>query len=108
MLLVRHITLATNGLAENAVKTFKQAMKKTEGDLEVRLCRFLFDYRITPHATTGIPPCELLMNRRVKSRFDLLMPLVEDRVLRKRGSSQKPCNRQHPGISSNTRRSCLL
>ena len=36
---------ATNGLAERAVQTFKQGLKKlTEGSLEKRLARFLFSY----------------------------------------------------------------
>ena len=41
---------ASNGLAERAVQTFKNAMKKaTTSDLETHLSRFLFQYRITPH-----------------------------------------------------------
>lgn len=87
---------ATNGLAENAVKTFKQAMKKTEGDIELRLSRFLLYYRITPHITTGVPPCELLMNRRIKSRFDLLKPSVEERVMKK----QEAQARGHVSVSA--------
>ena len=85
---IRHITGApyhpsTNGLAENAVKTFKQAVKKMEGVLEDSLHKFLFNYRITPHATTGVPPCELLMKRKIKSRFDLLRPSIENHVAKK-------------------------
>ena len=74
-------------MAENAVKSFKSALKKSSGDLEDRLFRYLFDYRITPHATTGIPPCELLMKRKIKCRFDLLRPSVDGNV-RKRQESQ--------------------
>eukprot|EP00731_Ephydatia_muelleri_P017266 Em0010g364a len=33
---------ATNGLAERAVQTFKEALQKTSGDIETRLARFLF------------------------------------------------------------------
>jgi len=86
---IRHVTSApyhpaTNGLAENAVKTFKMAMKKSPGgNSEDILYRFLFDYRISPHSTTGIPPCELLMNRKVKSRFDMLRPSISDKVMKK-------------------------
>ena len=59
---IRHVRGApyypsTNGLAENAVKLFKEAMKKTDGDLEARLDRYLFDYRVTPHVTSGILSC---------------------------------------------------
>ena len=64
---IRHVKsapyhLATNGLAERAVQTFKAAMKKASTDtpIETRVSRFLFHYRVTPHSTTGIPPAELL------------------------------------------------
>ena len=36
-----------------------------------------------PHSTTGVPPCELLMKRRVKTRFDLLRPNIDNHVVRK-------------------------
>jgi len=49
---------ASNGLAERAVQTVKEALKKTTGDLETRLARFLFQYRLTPHSTTGQLPAE--------------------------------------------------
>ena len=103
---IRHITgapyhAATNGLAENAVKTFKSAMKKSTGDMEDRLFRFLFDYRITPHVTTGVPPCELLMNRKVKCRFDLLRPSIGNIVKKKQEIQARnySCNRAGPDIT---------
>ena len=52
---------ASNGLAERAVQTFKQGMKKlNEGSLSEKIARFLFSYRITPQSTTGVSPGELL------------------------------------------------
>ncbi len=91
---IRHITgapyhPATNGLAENAVKSFKQTTKKMEGDMEERLDRFLFDYRITPHSITGVPPCEMLMRRKIKSRFDLIRPSMEARVYRRQEAQMR-------------------
>ena len=77
---IRHITTAPyhpagNRLAERAVQTFKQALKKEPTkDLDTQLSKFLFCYRMTPHATTGIPPAELLMQRKPRSRLDLLKP----------------------------------
>lgn len=48
---------ASDGLAERAVQTFKSALKRLKKDsLEKRIQRFLFDYRITLHSTTGILP----------------------------------------------------
>ena len=37
-------------------------------------------YRITPHTTTGIPPSELLMGCRLRSRLDLLHPDLSGHV----------------------------
>ena len=71
---------ASNGLAEHAVQTVKEALKKTTGDLETRLARFLFQYRLTPHSTTGQPPAELLMGRCPRSHLDFLFPSVAQRV----------------------------
>ena len=45
-----------------------------------KLIKFLFKYRITPHSTTGIPPAELLMGRRLRSRLDLLQPSLTSKV----------------------------
>ena len=50
---------ASNGLAERAVRTIKQGLRKmTEGSLSDRIARFLFQYRNTPHSTTGMIPAE--------------------------------------------------
>ena len=54
-----------------------------DGILNNKLSRLLFTYRITPHSTTGISPSELLMGRKLKSRFDLLKPNIAVRVEQK-------------------------
>ena len=83
---IKHVTSAlyhpsSNGQAERAVQTVKQGIKQTPGKtIQERLSKFLFNYRITPHATTGIPPCELLMKRQLRSSLDLLIPKVQQRV----------------------------
>ena len=51
--------------------------------METQIALFLLNYRITPHTTTGIAPAELLMNRRPRSRLDLLHPDVSGAVRRK-------------------------
>ena len=65
---------SSNGLAERAVQTLKEALKKTSGDIATRLARFLFQYRNTPHTTTGISPAELLLGRKPRTLLDLLHP----------------------------------
>ena len=83
---VLHITSAPyhpsmNGLAERAVQTFKQALKRIQGSsIQEKLSKFLFQYWITPHTMTGIAPAELLMGRRFRSRLDLLFPTVLQKV----------------------------
>ena len=67
---------ASNGLAERAVQTVKEGLRKTTGDLETRLSRFLAQYRLTPQTTTGQAASELLMNRRPRSRLDLVQPTL--------------------------------
>ena len=53
----------------------KQALRQMQGSGTIfdKLSRFLFMYRITPH-TSSVAPSELLMGRRLRSRFDLLHP----------------------------------
>ena len=58
---IYHVTSApyhpsTNGLAES--------FGVSRGTISDRLARFLFQYRNTPHTTTGLIPAELLLGRR--------------------------------------------
>ena len=74
---IRHIRStpyhpSTNGLAERFVLTFKSAMKASEDDglsLHIRISRFLANYRAAPHATTGISPSELFLQRKMRTKF---------------------------------------
>jgi len=43
-----------------------------------RLQNFLLTYR--PHGTTGIPPCDLVMGRRLRTHWDLLKPDLQAAV----------------------------
>ncbi|XP_065197172.1 uncharacterized protein K02A2.6-like [Sycon ciliatum] len=67
---------ASNGLAERAVQTVKNALRKSVGgsDLESCLYRFLFQYRLTPQSTTGQSPFQLMMGHKPRSRLDLTFP----------------------------------
>lgn len=65
---------SSNGLAERAVQTFKSAVRKLDGPMELRLSKFLFKYRVTPQTTTGLSPAQLLMGRRLRTHLDLIHP----------------------------------
>lgn len=54
--------------------------KTTEGTINCRLARVLFNYRITPQSTTGTSPAQLLMGRLLRTRLDLLKPDLLVRV----------------------------
>ena len=65
---------ASNGLAEQAVQTLKNGLKKVrDGTLASRIARVLFSYRTAVHATTGRSPAELLIGRPPCTRMDLLV-----------------------------------
>ncbi|XP_056647227.1 uncharacterized protein K02A2.6-like [Diorhabda sublineata] len=61
---------ASNGQAENAVKTVKQALLKilkrsSLPELNRNLNNFLLSYRITPHCSTGKSPANLMFQRNI-------------------------------------------
>lgn len=98
---IRHIRSSTyhpssNGLAERAVQSFKESMKKypSTESVETRLSRFLFWYRLTSHSTTGVAPPQLLLGRIPRSQLDLLKPELSDKV-RVKQESQKNYHDQH-------------
>lgn len=74
---------ATNGAAENAVRSFKTAMAKAimnaklnanTIDMNSFILKYLFDYRIAKHSATEETPAKLMLGREIKSRFDLIKP----------------------------------
>ena len=77
---VRHILTApyhpaSNGQAERAVRVFKESMKTLlNGDIETKLNRLLFSYRIMPDSVTGKSPAKLLLNRQLRSAFSMIGP----------------------------------
>ena len=72
---------ASNGLAERSVGVYKSSLCRFKGgSLETNLSRLLFNYRITPHRTTVVAPCDLLMKRRLRSSLDKFRPSVLSRV----------------------------
>lgn len=94
---IRHITSSayhprTNGEAERFVQTFKKAVHNSEGDLTYCIQRFLFNYRCTPHSTTGVAPAEMLTGRRPRSLFDLIKPDVYKTVAAAQARQEKSYN----------------
>ena len=92
---IKHLTSApyhpaSNRLAEKTVQTVKAALKKatTGTSLESVISRFLFQYQLTPHTTTGVSPAKLLMNRKPHSRLDILYPDVSSRVRDHQGTQK--------------------
>lgn len=81
---IKHLTSppfhpATNGFAENAVKSFKQGIKKCLMDVinqhvsfQTIVNRYLFHYRNSVHITTGCTPSSLIFKHHIRTRFDLL------------------------------------
>lgn len=71
---------ASNGMAENFVKTFKRRMKillRKGKTIEEAIDTILFDYRTTKHSTTGETPAKLMLNREIRTKFDLLRPDIK-------------------------------
>ena len=97
---IKHIKVApyhpaSNGLAERAVRIFKEGYEKMEdGSVQTKLSRFLLSYRTTPHSTTGVPPAELLMKRRLHTHLNQFVPSIADRV-RNKQSQQKAAHDYH-------------
>lgn len=91
---IKHITSApfkpaSNGQAERAVQTFKNAMKKmTSGTLQTRLSRFLFTYRNSPHSTTGVSPATLMFKRELRVPLSLVHPNIKSRVVAKQNKQK--------------------
>ncbi|XP_042150593.1 uncharacterized protein K02A2.6-like [Ixodes scapularis] len=86
---------ATNGLAERFIQTMKNYLRKTTSShpLRTRLSRFLLSYRNTRHPTTRESPAQLMLQRHLRTRLDLLKPSVADCV----ASAHYRPQRQHPG-----------
>ena len=91
---IRHVTTApyhpaSNGLAERAVQILKEGLRKmVDGDIDTRLARILYRYRMMPHSTTGVSPAELLMGRKLRSHLDLLQPDISSQVLIKQAAQK--------------------
>ncbi|KAF0727277.1 Integrase catalytic domain-containing protein [Aphis craccivora] len=72
---------ASNGAAENLVRTFKNFLKKSgmKSDLDTEIARFMLSYNSTKHCATGVTPAELHIGRKLFTSFDRLVPRAKYR-----------------------------
>ncbi|XP_064100788.1 uncharacterized protein K02A2.6-like [Macrobrachium nipponense] len=84
---IKHVTPApyhpsSNGLAETAVRTFKEGLGKfKKRDIQTRICRFLYNYRRTVNSSTGKAPAEIIFGRNFKGTVESVK--LKDKSLRK-------------------------
>lgn len=69
---------ASNGAAENLVKSVKRLLEKgkTTDSLEMKLAEFLSTYRNTPHTVTGRTPAEILLDKALHTWLSLVYPCL--------------------------------
>ena len=75
---------SSNWLVEQFVQSLEGSLRACLNDghpLARRLSSYLLTYHTTAHATTGVPPCKLLMIRELRPWFSLLQPSCERFVL---------------------------
>ncbi len=95
---IKHTTSAvyhprSNGEAERFVRTFKTAMKADDvKDVNMRAVVFLFNYRTTPHSTTGSSPAELLQGRKLRTALDLVKPDPRQNVMQSQTRQEESYN----------------
>ena len=78
---------STNGLAENAVGSFKRGITRALKDgrnktvsLSTLISRYLASYRNVPHSSTGETPAKLMFGRIVRTRLDFLNRSVREKA----------------------------
>lgn len=80
---IEHVTSpiyhpASNGQAENSVRTCKKMLKcilsKPSRCVDEDLLGYLFQYRNTVHCATGLTPAKLMYGRDLRCRLDLVVP----------------------------------
>ena len=83
---------ASNGLAERAVQTLEATCKLKQmksGSLTAKTVRILLRQHTTPHSTTSLPSCQLLMGRMIKTPLGAVFPSVYVKVQTKQEAMKK-------------------
>ena len=94
---VKHIRsapyhLSSNGEAEHAVRTFKEAMKAKRyisGRLNQKLAALLLTYHTTPHTQTGATPSEIMFGPNLRVRIDLFKRNLHNRVTKQASAAAR-------------------
>ena len=83
-----------NGAVEHFVHAFKKPMMAGKWQtFSWTSTRELFtSYRKAPHATTGVPPCDLFLGQRILTRFDQLKPHLAKNANHKQAVQKAPHN----------------
>ena len=89
----------SNGLAERYVQTFKNSYRSLQGSVGSRVVQFLYQYRSTPHSTTGRSPAELFIGRPLRTHMDLLRPDLADQVEKRQRSQKQYADRGTRSVS---------
>ena len=78
---------STNGLAENAMRSFKKGITRALKDgrnktvsLSTLISRYLASYRNVPHSSTGETPAKLMFGRILRTGLDFLNRTVREKA----------------------------
>ena len=68
----------------------KEALKKLKtGDIQTRVDRMLYKYRITPHTATGKSPAQMMFKREIRTPFHLLQPSSQVHTVKSKAQTEK-------------------
>ena len=87
----------SNGAAEKTVQTVKKALlkqvledceNKKYRNVQHKIDNFLFNYRNTPNATSGVSPAEMFLKRTPRNKLTFLIPSFADKLANKQSTSK--------------------
>ena len=101
-----------NAEAERFMRTLGKVLtigKLMHTDLETALHQYLFQYRITPHSTTKVPPAELIFNRKIRSKIpdEKRGSVDKHAVAARHEEDSRKYNKKYADCNRNTRKSNL-
>lgn len=86
----------SDGQGEKFVDLLKTGLDKATGNVDAKLQKFLTCYRYTPSYNLGMKsPCELLNNRMMKTKLNLLLPKSKSMTNSQKESMEMQFNAHH-------------